>query len=163
MRLTEWFGESNALVDAFTTLAANSLQLVTNFPSAVGAERDLVPSTIVRTRGVLSISSDQSAGLETQTGAFGGAIVTEAAFTAAGAALPDPVSDSSAGFWFVWTPFARKGILNTTQPSVTDYPFDSKAMRKMEAGDMAVFMLTNAHASEGLDFLLHIRMLLKLH
>ena len=161
-RLTEWFGSSNALVDAYTTLAANSLVLVTNFPSAAGAERDLLPGTIVRTRGTLSIGSDQGAALETQTGVFGAAIVSEAAFTAGGAALPDPITSSSAGFWFLYEPFARKA-LNSDGTSTMAYNFDSKAMRKIEPGEMAVFMLVNAHATEGLQFLLHIRMLIKLH
>jgi len=161
-RLTEWFGSSNALVDAYTTVAANTLALVTNFPSAAGAERDLLPGTIVRTRGILSVGSDQGAALETQTGVFGGAIVTEAAFTAGGAALPDPIVSSSAGFWFLYEPFAQKN-LNLDGTSTILYSFDSKAMRKIEPGEMAVFMLVNAHATEGLQFLLNIRMLIKLH
>jgi len=161
-RLTEWFGSSNALVDDFTTVAANTLVLVTNFPAAVGGSPDKLPGTIIRTRGVLSIGSDQGAALEVQTGALGGAIVTEAAFTAGGAALPDPVSDSSAGFWFLYEPFAQKNFNNLSIPTQL-YTFDSKAMRKIEPGEMAVFMLVNAHATHGLTFLLNIRMLIKLH
>ena len=161
--MTEWFGPSLALIDSYTVLAANSFVQATRFPAVAGGSPDMLPGTIVRARGFVFIGSDQGAGLESQVGAFGACIVSEAAATAGGASLPDPITDSSSGIWFIWGGFARQGILNTTQPSVTDYPFDSKAMRKVEPGEVMVFIIANAHATEGLGFLLQIRMLVKLH
>ena len=132
------------------------------FPAAAGGNPDFFPGTITRTRGFISVASDQGAALEVQVGALGMAIVTEAAATAGGAALPDPAASAASGFWFVWVPFAQKN-LNLDGTSSVIYQFDSKAMRKIEPGEVIVVMVVNSSATLGLEFIINFRLLMKLH
>ena len=58
--------------------------------------------TVLRTVGILSISSDQSGAAEQQIGAFGMICVSDSAVAIGVTAMPDPVVDADDDGWFVY-------------------------------------------------------------
>jgi len=62
---------------------------------------DLIPFTIVRTRGLVHIRSDQAAASEDQNGAFGMGIVNDVAGALGITALLGPATDCGWPGWFV--------------------------------------------------------------
>ena len=62
--------------------------------------------TVTRTRGQLTVTSDQIAAVEVSMGAFGMIVVSDDAFTAGIGSVPGPVSDIGNDGWFVWQPLA---------------------------------------------------------
>ena len=119
-------------------------------------------STIVRTRGILSIRSDQAAVVEDQIGAVGFMLVTDEAVAAGAAAIPGPASEAGNDGWFVWVPFAQRGADVGTMPTSNQYVFDSKAMRKFQGGLQLVVMVENQSSVFGLAFQISFRILVKL-
>ena len=122
------------------------------------------PTTIVRTRGLLTVFSDQSVGSETPFGAVGMGIVSDEAAAAGAASIPAPYSNAAWDGWFVHQPFAAPmrfadatGFADYSQ----SYVIDSKAMRKLSPDDTVVVMVENASAADGLLFVLQFRMLFK--
>jgi len=157
-RATQWLGSANDT--DVTLLAAASVVLDQSF--AFGE-----PATIVRTRGVLSVASDQTIASEFPFGAVGMAVVTDQAFAAGAGSIPAPYTESDADTFFLWEPFAAGMIFKTgvgidTTPW-TQIPFDSKAMRKVDDNSTAVVMIENASATDGLQFIITFRMLVMLH
>ncbi len=82
-RKTLW-GQSGEIGEV--TIANNTKVLVSRFTSAT--LEPIVPFTIVRTRGLISVRSDQAAGTEPQVGAFGIAVVSEDAAVAGAVSIP---------------------------------------------------------------------------
>ncbi len=158
-RLTEWISSATALT-AYATVAAGTKVLSQSFAAA--GNEDLVPATIVRTRGILSVQSDQGGALEEVVGAMGMMIVTEQAAVAGIASIPGPFVQASFGEWFVWVPFMTTSISNASNAS-RNFEIDSKAMRKFESGMRIVTVVENASPTFGLEFFIQFRMLLKLH
>ncbi len=111
-----------------------------------------INETVRRTRGILTISSDQSGATEDQIGAMGMIVVTNAARVAGAASIPGPGTDASDDGWFVWQPFSQKGLLAGSGVQSLIYEFDSKAMRRVEEGFEVVVMIENNHATNGLVF-----------
>ena len=117
-----------------------------------------IDETILRTVGMLSITSDQTAAAEHQLGALGMIIVSTTAFAAGIASISNPFSDVNDDGWFLYVPFAQDTGL-VTAPLSKEYSFDSRAKRKVEDGSTAVIVLANSHATEGLDFAIVMRLL----
>jgi len=117
-----------------------------------------ISETVRRTRGLIAISSDQSAAVEEQIGAFGMMKVNDIALAAGAASIPGPVTDNSDDAWFVWVPFAQRGSL-TLAPLSMSYEFDSKAMRTVEEGFGLAVMVENAHAGHTLEFQMSMSLL----
>ena len=122
-----------------------------------------ISETIRRTRGRFGFHSDQGAGLEELSGAFGAVIVTDAAAAIGITAIPGPVTDASDDNWFLWESFMGNlsnnvggNIASTNVPMVA---FDSKAMRKVETGFQVAFVVENASATTGLNFIMSISLL----
>ncbi len=113
-----------------------------------------ITETVRRTRGVLSIKSDQSAAVEEQTGAFGMVIVTDLAAAAGAASIPGPFTERNDDGWFVWVPFTQftSGAIAGGYTSM-QYQFDSKAMRKLEQGFSIAIMVENASAGDAFSFM----------
>ncbi len=114
-----------------------------------------IAETIRRTRGVFTISSDQGTAIEDQVGAMGFMVVNDLAIAAGVASLPGPVTDANDDGWFVWVPFALRGLADVENSAVISeqYEFDSKAMRKVEEGFGIVLVVENASASFGITFM----------
>lgn len=98
-------------------------------------------TTVVRSRGFISIRPEaENADLEV-TGAFGIGVVSAEAFTAGVASIPEPFSDGDWGGWLVWQPF---GFNFEFQSGIglhfPDWRFevDSKAMRRLSPSEALV-------------------------
>ncbi len=101
---------------------------------------------------------------EEASGAFGATVVSQRAVTTGITALPDPVTEDEADFWFLYKPWAF--VFKTTSSgfyTATAMGFDSRAQRKVEEGDDIAFVIANASSSAGCQFQVMLRMLIKLH
>ena len=138
-----------------TILAPSSVFLMGSFVQNVPA----IEETVLRTRGVISINSDQSAAVERQQGAFGMIVVSEQAFTAGVASLPSPVSQGGNDEWFVHQSFAQQSAKSLGTGPVPSIWIDSKAMRKVPEGYRIALIIENADAAMSLEVLFAIRIL----
>ena len=155
-RETLWIGSTTIS----TTMAAASAVLTTILNAAALALR---PFTIVRTRGVVIVRSDQISALQRYDGAFGMAVVSEQASTAGVASIPTPTTDSDSDLWYVY-----ERVLSTVVNSANgnelgrERIIDSKAMRKVEDGSDVVSVVENPLAA-GCVVDHFFRTLVKLH
>jgi len=161
-RGTSWVSSADST--GTTALAAGAVILDSTF--AVGAGLFDAPFTIVRTRGLVMIKSDSEAATETPFGALGMAVVSAPAAAGGVGSIPTPISEESSELWFLWEPFIAPVVFGSAvginKIDQTHY-FDSKAMRKVEDGNTVVFVLENASALHGLEYVIKFRMLIKLH
>ena len=120
--------------------------------------------TIVRTRGSIWVSTDQTANTEAPFGAIGFAVVTDQAAAIGVTAVPTPITDEVSDQFFVYESFLS-GILVSSDISIMnpwmEYKFDSKAMRKVEASQTIIVTVENASSSAGLQYVVKFRMLIK--
>jgi len=133
----------------YVTVAAGTKVLLGSFLPLAG-----INETIRRTRGVFSVKSDQVTVAETQSGAFGMVVVTDAALAIGITAIPGPVTDAGDDGWFVWEPFFRFGAPAGSGPDPGGESaifVDSKAMRKLPDGFSAAIVVENANATFGFD------------
>ncbi len=162
VRETLWVG----IVPTTTTLAAASAAaLFTGFSTAL---LDLRPFTIIRTRGVMMVQSDQVGASESFGVVLAAAVVTDEALAAGIASVPtgDANRDSDAFFLFeeVIGRFNFISGTGTEQRGVNQSRyFDSKAMRKIESGyDVAITVEAQSIVASG-EIRKAGRMLIKLH
>ena len=157
-RPVDW--SASASLTAYTTIAASTVQLLETFVPIVGGE------TVVRTRGMVSIGSDQDGANETQAGAFGICVVTAQAAALGITAIPDPITDGAWGGWFVHQYFANRfRFLDSTGTgwiTTQQFEIDSKAMRKVDEEERVVVVVTNA-AAQGMVIWNSERFLTKVH
>jgi len=113
--------------------------------------------TVVRTRGIMGVITDQAVALEEQVGALGFIRVTDRAIAAGAPSIPGPITDGDDDGWFVWVPFAQMQQTNTIQPS-TNIMIDSKAQRIVREGQQLAVMFENSGA-EGVQVVLNLRSL----
>ncbi len=136
-RLTEWFGPA---VQGYVNVASGGATLV----SSVSFDE---PTTIMRTRGQVSIQPQAvSANLDI-VGAIGMALVTDEAFTAGVASMPEPFTDADWGGWFVWRSFSyRFGFSDATGLNFLNWNFeiDSKAMRRVKGGNETLVIIAES-------------------
>ncbi len=156
-RQTEWiplaFGSDRL------ALAASSGVLTSSLNAAALAKR---PFTVTRTVGSLFIASDQQAASEFPFGAFGMMVVSEKAVATGFTAVPDPVTEVGLDEWFVYQQFMVSGSGDAGFRNWMNFPFDSRAQRKVQDGEDITVMLANASATDGLFFQVFFRMLVKL-
>ena len=161
-RKTEWFALSAPT--GVSTLAASSKAIVTSLTTV---EKAKLPFTVIRTIGLLTVLSDQIILREVPSGALGATVVTDRARTVGITALPDPVTESEADFWFLFEPWSCIMQVDGTPIVTTSSPwikvFDSKAQRKVEEGEDVVFIIANADSASGVFNTVQLRMLIKLH
>jgi len=122
------------------------------------------PSTIRRTRAMISWRSDQRAADEFPFGAFGMCIVSNDAFAAGAASLPGPYTDAASDLWFVHTFLVSNMLAGSNEGfqelgKQVQYEIDSKAMRKLTDEESVAVMIENAHISAGASALIMIRLL----
>ncbi len=101
-------------------------------------------TTIVRTRGMVSIKPQAfSADLST-VGAFGVGVVSAEALTIGTTAIPEPYSDADWGGWLMWESFAYhfevQSAVGTQFPASIQINVDSKGMRKVGSNEALVFV-----------------------
>ena len=160
-RQTEW--GICSVPAGFSIVGPGAKAIVLLVPAATLAPES--PATIVRTRLVLSVGSDQVAASETQVGAFGCAFVNTVAATLGITGIPGPATDCAWGGWFVWQAFLNEFIQVTgsghTSNAMNEHVIDSKSMRKFEEDEALVWMIENTHATESIRFAVAGRMLVK--
>ena len=159
-RSTTWI--ASVTETAFTAVAAAGNDFQGKLGTAALAFR---PFTVVRVVGQLFVQSDQIVdSQETPFGAAGLAVVSTKASTAGGTSIPLPVTDEGSELWFAyqfWAAGASIGA-NGNNP-IYVFPFDSRAMRKVNEGEDIVSVFENGSAADGCGYLLKYRMLIKLH
>ena len=160
-RLTDWaFGVIGA---SYVSVPPSSKVVLASFSGANLS--DISPGTIVRTRGMFSIASDQISATETQIGAFGIALVNDVARALGVTGIPGPATDTLWDGWFVHRFFAQRMQFASSSGfdgrGATEYEVDSKAMRKFESDQGLVVVLENNHATNGLFVATNLRFLVK--
>ncbi len=160
-RQTDW--GISIKTSATVPIAAATKVLVISIPAvALGL---VGPGTIVRTRGYVSVGTDQLGGSEDQIGAFGFAFVNEQARAAGAASIPGPFTNQNFEGWFVHGAFGQSYFVQTAvgfNANIAQrYEVDSKAMRKYDEDLGLVFMVENGHATNGFNILANFRFLIK--
>ncbi len=147
-----------------TTLASASQAVLLLSLNAAGLA--LRPFTIVRTRGLFQVSSDQAATTEEYNASVGSAVVSDQASAIGITAIPTPETDRSSDLWFVYETIAGNftvssaiGLFEAGHERV----IDSKAMRKVEDGEDFVTVIETSVVSSGARVYYSDRVLVKLH
>ncbi len=160
MRQTRWLD----IPSSRTTLAlANTAVLVT---SLTAEELALRPFTVVRTRGLIGIESDQGAVTEPQIASMGFAVVSDQAVAIGVGAVPTPETERASDLWFVFESIYNTLRVNTSvgfENFLQQKDFDSRAMRKVEEGQDIAVVIENSALTLGSIFWLSGRLLIKLH
>ena len=159
-RKTLWLNFMNIDTDR-VALAAGASVLDASLNAAALALR---PFTVIRTRGVFMVMTDQSTGPEFPFGACGFAVVSDQASAIGVTAVPTPITDGGSSLFFSITPIiagmrATSDIGYSTLQQTRYY--DSKAMRKVEVGEDIVLTIENANAGDGMVFINMARILVK--
>jgi len=159
VRETAWVN----IATTSTGLAPSTGVLFSGFSAAALGLR---PFTIVRVRGWLSLSSDQSIAVETYAGSLGMAVVSDQAFAIGVTAVPTPQTDKDSDLWFVYEELAGTIIAVTStgiDGGTVSKAFDSRAMRKVEDGQDVAIVVEGAAGFSGSTLNKGGRMLIKLH
>ena len=161
-RETQWLDLPEV---GFSLPSANSGVILLSLTTA---EKALRPFTIVRTRGMWQIESDQSAASELASVALGACVVSDQAEAVGISAVPTPDIDAVSDLWFVYerlySSFLFASATGFVEPTGSMGAFDSKAMRKVEEGQDVVFVVENgAVTANGAFGRLSGRLLIKLH
>ena len=156
---TDW---SASLAQTGTVaVAAGSKTLLQTFTPVTGGE------TVIRTRGIFTIASDQSSANELQIGALGICVVSDIAAAAGVASIPGPATNAAWGGWMVHQYFARFYEVITAVGVAADFgtsfEVDSKAMRKVDENDRLVVVVENSASAHGIEIMESFRFLSKLH
>ena len=150
-----------------TAIGADVAVLLTSLNAAALALR---PFTVIRTRGIVLISSDvgDTAGEPYQVN-YGRAIVSDQATAIGVTAVPTPDTDSGSDLWYVYEAIAQQGGFNTAVGfdfnAGIERIIDSKAMRRVDDGQDLISVVEGAGAatSEGSLVVTFARSLIKLH
>ncbi len=122
-----------------------------------------IEETILRTVGVMSMFTDQSAASEEQDGAFGMIVVNDRAITAGVASIPGPLTDISDDGWFVHIPFLNSWRLLSAvgfeAQNSSSTRFDFKSKRIVEDGFAIALVVESGVNSEGFTFNVILRLL----
>ena len=144
---------------------ASNAQIIASLNAAALALR---PFTVIRTRGVLGLTSDQTGASEPYSASYGHAIVSDQAVAIGVTAVPIPSTDDGSDLWYVYealfglfTFVTGAGIL--LNHGAVDRTFDSKAMRKVEDGQDLLVVAETSAISVGAILTSYERILLKLH
>ncbi len=125
-RMTEW----GFLQSLTTTTVGNATKVLLG-----GLDRtdfgDSYPLTLVRTRGLITLTADQFTTSELQLGALGVLVCTDAAFQAGSASLPGPATNAVDGVWQTFQYLQNQQIVDTAvgfdSAGGVSYEIDSKA------------------------------------
>ena len=154
-----------ALAPSQDTIAASSTAVLISQLDAVGLA--LRPFTVVRTRGMILLHSDQRAATEDYEVNYSHSVVTTQASAIGVTAVPTPVTDVGSDVPHVFESLFG-GITVTTDVGVVDpfgisLRFDSKAMRKVDDGQDLISVVETSATSEGCGMTTGFRVLVKLH
>ena len=164
-RKTHWVGGQTTPTTAESVGAAASVIALSFDTRTVGSEPS-APFTIVRIRGQFVAYSDQVAQDEDPFGAIGCMVINGEAFDAGVASIPTPYTESFDNNWF-WHSYWSAPVAVSGANSIDIYRdniiIDSKAMRKVEFGDVWVMLIENKSSAHAMAYTLNMRMLVKVH
>ncbi len=146
-----------------TLTSASSAALVTSLSAGALALR---PFTIVRTRGIIQVQSDQEAASEDYSGVVARLVVSDQANAAGIGSVPTPVTESDSDLFMLYEPFASAMLdTGTSQQDGIGVQrvIDSKAMRKVDVGQDLIQVIENSSVSNGCVWTTMFRTLIKLH
>ena len=125
----------------------------------------LRPFTIIRTRGIMQVVSDQNVGSESYMADLGMSVVSDQAVAIGVSAVPTPLTDKGSDLFFVYEQLPGRFEISSGvgfESSAGRYQsFDSKAMRRVNDDQDVVVTVENEVA--GCQLLTSFRMLIKLH
>ncbi len=160
VRESRWF-EDVPVQSALSAASTAVIQL-----SLSAEELALRPFTVVRTRGVLFVRSDQQAATETYQAAVGDCVVSEQALAIGVTAVPTPMTDRGSDLWYLFEEvagiFTFGSAVGFIEGGRTKY-FDSRAMRKVEDGQDLIRVVETSSLSSGVFAYTAGRLLIKLH
>ncbi len=157
-RSTLWAG----ITDVNNALPNVGSAVITNVTGA--ALLALRPFTIVRIRGEMYVSSDQSAAAENQLVAWGTCVVSDQASAIGVTAIPTPITDSDSDLWFMYqVAINAVGAGDVNNIRGHQVSIDSKAMRKVEEGQELLFVAERGLTGGGVTLVTQGRALIKLH
>jgi len=160
-RETQWF---NGVTVRSTIVAASTAVLQT---ALTAAELALRPFTVVRTRGVVYMKSDQAGATEVQDAAFGLAVVSDQAIAIGVTAVPTPTTDDGSDLWYVYERILSELAFQDAtgfQANVgVERIIDSRSMRKVEDGQDIAGVVETGSGSNGVVISAYARTLIKLH
>ncbi len=150
------FGFGSLTVSASTTRTLGSLN---------AAALLLRPFTILRSRQVLGIESDQAAVGERMSGIYAAIVANDTAVGLGVTALPDPLLAANSP-WFIYQPmmesFVFGDLTGFNSDGIVQYVVDSKAMRKVGTNE-DVSVLFAPRSAVGAVITGEGRMLVQLH
>ena len=125
----------------------------------------LRPFTIMRSRGIILVHTDQIAGSEEPFGIYGDIVVSDSAAAAGIGSIPTPNTEAEAA-WLVYVPLAttiRFGDATGFSNVSNVFEYDSKAMRKVGIDDELVGVCQNVSSTHGMEIVIVGRALIQLH
>ena len=133
-RLNQWIGPPE---QDFVGVSSGGSTLVSSLTVAEA-------TTIVRTRGMVSVQPGSFAADLNVVGAFGIGIVSDEAFGIGITAIPTPYSDGDWPGWLMWESFAfhldAQSAIGFEMPASLQIMVDSKGMRKVGNSESLVFI-----------------------
>ena len=162
-RKTTWIGGPNTSTSAESVGAASAVMFASFDTRTVGVN-PATSFTITRLVGEFIMFTDALA-VEQPFGAWGAEVVNGEAFDAGVASVPTPYVESFDDRWF-WHQYWGAPAIGSAAGFSVDFPhyvINSKAMRKVEFGDVIIFVVENKSAAFAASFIFNFRMLVKLH
>ncbi len=145
-----------------TALAGSTAILITSLTAGALALR---PFTIVRSRGMIHVRSDQAIAVEDMAVFYGMAVVSDQAVAIGVTAVPTPFTDNGSDLWRSFETILGS-YFDNVDGSIQNFntqAIDSKAMRKVEDGQDLVEVIESSTASDGSIVQTFQRSLIKLH
>ncbi len=144
-----------------TLSGAPSVAITTSLTAAGLALR---PFTVMRTRGIMSIHSDQIVATEDYMVDYGECVVSDQASAIGVTAVPTPGTDRGSDLWYLFEQLIDRVHFGTNvgfRSIGIRKQFDSKAMRKVEEGQDTIGVVENEFG--GATVIVSGRQLLKLY
>ena len=127
----------------------------------------LRPFTIVRTHLEVHFATDQQIASESQAGAIGMCVVSEAAAAVGVTAVPTPIDELDSDLWYLHQSMLAEFVFGDATGFIGDsgvhYSIDSKAMRKVNNDQNVIIVVQGAAQGEGSLISSMGRFLIKLH
>ena len=165
-RTFDWIGGLSVVPGTTSNIAPATSVIHSAFDTRIVGQSPGSPFTIIRVRGLIVAGSDQDAADELVLGAAGICIVNGEAFDAGVASIITPWSESFDDRW-LWHQYIYAPIKFVSSTGLQQFWFnqviDSKAMRKVETGDVIVTMIENANTTDSMRVFINKRTGVKLH
>ncbi len=164
-RKTDWIGGVQTGVTSRQSIGAATSAIIASLDTRV-AGPPFAPFTILRLRGQFRINTDQKSAQEAPFGAIGAMVVNGEAFDAGIASIPTPWTESFDDRWY-WHQYWSTQFDVTSSTGMYSnadvHDIDNKAMRKVEVGDVIVWVIQNQNSTQAAAFQFNVRTLVKLH